>query len=165
VLFSLKVDAPSTNTLEFSINGAVQPGSTFYNTPLWKRVIFFPTPGQHTYKWCFNESYPSATTPDSAWVDDIEFSVNPLVQVGGLGSPFATIQDAYAAAVANSMTDMVLKAQAVTFDGPFTFDSPMNVTFKGGLDPAFASVIDYSSLNGILTIMSGSLTAEKVVIR
>ena len=164
VLFSLKADAPSSNTLEFSIDGTVQPGGTFYNMPLWKRVMFLPTPGQHTYKWCFNENYPYTTTPDSAWVDDIEFPANLPALVDGLGS-FMTIQDAYAAAVAKSMTNPVLEMQAVTFDGPFTFDSPANVTLKGGIDPTFTSVIGYSYLNGGLTIMNGSLTVENLGIK
>lgn len=165
VLFSLKVDAPSTNSIEFSIDGTVQPDGTFYNTPLWRRVAFFPTPGRHTYTWCFKENYPYSTTPDSAWVDDIEFDVNPLVRVDGLGSPFATIQDAYAAAVSNSMNNPVLQVQATNFDGPFVFDGPAEATFKGGLDPTFTSVAGYSYLNGELTIVSGSLTVENVVIR
>jgi hypothetical protein len=166
VLFSVLVTAPAYNSVEFSIDGTVQPNGTFttWPTPTWKRVMFFPTPGQHTYKWCFNEDYPYTTTPDSAWVDDIEFT-NPLVLVNGLGSSFATIQDAYISAVANAIASPVLKAQAVTFNGPFTFDSPVDVTLKGGLDPTFTSTTGYSYLNGILTIMSGSLTAENVVIR
>ncbi len=73
VLFSFKIAADYFNTIEFSIDGVVQPDGTFYNWPLWRRVIFFPTPGRHTYKWCFNENYPYPETPDSAWVDDIEF--------------------------------------------------------------------------------------------
>jgi hypothetical protein len=164
VLFSLMVNAPSSNTLEFSIDGTVQPNGAFYNMPAWKRVMFFPIPGQHTYKWCFNENYPYTTTPDSAWVDDIEFT-NPLVLVNGLGASFATIQDAYTSAVANAISSPVLKAQAVTFNGPFTFDSAVEVTFKGGLDPTFTSTTGYSYLNGILTIVSGSLTAENVVVK
>jgi hypothetical protein len=164
VLFSLKVNPPSSNTLEFSIDGTVQPNGTFYNMPAWKRVMFFPTPGPHTYKWCFNENNPNPTTSDSAWVDDIEF-ISPLVLVNGLGSSFATIQDAKSAAIANSMTNPVLKARAVTFDGPFTFDTPADVTLKGGLDPAFTSEIGYSYLNGTLTIKSGSLRVKNVVIR
>ncbi|HEY6008501.1 MAG TPA: hypothetical protein VIU40_09290 [Geobacteraceae bacterium] len=166
VLFSVLVTAPAYNGVEFSIDGTVQPNGTFttWPTPTWKRVMFFPTPGQHTYKWCFNEDYPYATTPDSAWVDDIEFT-NPLVLVNGLGSSFSTIQDAYISAVANAIASPVLKAQAVTFDGPFTFDSAVDTTFQGGLDPTFASVTGYSYLNGIVTIVTGSLTAENMVIR
>ncbi len=73
VLFSFKIAADYFNTIEFSIDGVVQRDGTFYNWPLWRRVIYFPAPGQHTYKWCFNENYPYPETPDSAWVDDIEF--------------------------------------------------------------------------------------------
>lgn len=168
VLFSVKVDAPSFNTVEFSIDGAVQPGGTFYNEPSWRRVIFRPTPGQHTYRWCFTENYPYATAPDAAWVDDIEFTAavaNPLVKVEGLSASFATIQEAYAAAIASAMTSPVLKTQAVTFDGPFTFDAPMNVTFKGGFDPTFTSVVGNTYLSGSLTLTNGKLTTENVKIR
>ena len=164
VLFSTMVTAPSSNTVEFSIDGTVQPNGTFYNMPAWKRVMFFPTPGQHTYTWCFNENYPTTTTPDSAWVDDIEFT-NPLVLVNGLGASFSTVQDAYTSAVANAIASPVLKAQAVTFNGPFTFDGAVDVTFTGGLDPTFTSTIGYSYLNGVVTIVSGSLTANSVVIK
>lgn len=164
VLFSLMVDASVWNTLEFSIDGAVQPNGTFYNMPAWKRVMFFPTPGQHTYKWCYTkeDQYPAGS--DTAWMDDIEFT-SPLVLVNGLGTSFATIQDAKSAATANAMTDPLLKARAVTFEGPFTFDTPADVTINGGLDPAFTSEIGYSYLNGTLTIKSGSLKVKNVVIK
>jgi hypothetical protein len=150
--------------MEFFIDGTVQPNGTFYNMPAWKRVMFFPTPGQHTYKWCFNENYSGTATSDTAWVDDIEFT-SPLVLVTGLGSSFATIQDARSAVVANAMMNPLLKARAVTFDGPFTFDTPEDVTLTGGLDPAFTSEVGYSYLGGKLTIKSGSLKVKKVVVR
>jgi hypothetical protein len=90
------------------------------------------------------------------------FSINPLVQVDGLGF-YNTIQDAYATVVTNSVA--ILKARNVTFEGPFTFDSPVNITIKGGLNSDFATVSDYTYLHGILTLMSGSLTAEYLVIK
>ena len=167
VLFSVLVNAPAYNGVEFSIDGTVQPNGTFYTwptTPTWQRVMFFPTPGPHTYKWCFNEDYPYTATTDAAWVDDIEFT-NPLVLVNGLGASFSTVQDAYTSAVANAIASPVLKAQAVTFTGPFTFDSAVNTTFQGGLDTTFTAVSGYSYLNGVVTIVSGSLTANSVVIK
>ena len=163
VLFSLMVNAPSLNTLDFSIDGTVQPNGSFSTMPNWKRVMFFPTPGQHTYKWCFNENSPNATTPDSAWVDDIEFT-DALVLVNSLPS-FMTVQSAYATAADYLGGAPVLKARAVTFDGPFTFDRSLDATLQGGLDPTFTSTTGYSYLNGVVTIVNGSLTADNVAIR
>jgi len=41
----------------------------------------------------------------------------------------------------------------------------VNATFQGGLDPTFTSTTGYSYLNGVVTIVSGSLTANSVVIK
>jgi sugar lactone lactonase YvrE len=94
------------------------------------------------------------------------FIVNPLVQVAGFADPFGTIQEAYAAAVEGSLANCVLKAQAVTFNGPFNFGGHMNATLKGGFNQAFSSNIDcFSYLQGILTILDGSLAIENLVIK
>jgi len=73
VLFSFKTDTDYFNQLKFYIDGTAASGGTLYNTASWRRVIFFPTAGAHTYKWCFEKGTSYITGSDAVWVDDIEF--------------------------------------------------------------------------------------------
>lgn len=80
------------------------------------------------------------------------------------GSYFPSLQAAYDAPGTNGIT---IKAQAVELAAPgFTLDSGKTVTLEGGFDSAFlVNSGGYTVFDGVLTIQTGSLTVENLIIR
>jgi uncharacterized protein (DUF2141 family) len=90
------------------------------------------------------------------------FNMIPLVQVVGNSTPYQTLQEAYNGASSGA----VLKARNIVYsDTGLTMNRGIAVTVKGGLLPDFTTVNGYSYLPGILTLMTGSLTAENLVVK
>ena len=56
-------------------------------------------------------------------------------------------------------------ATNATFDEDFTLDRPISVSLTGGFSTDFATNTGYTSLHGILTVQSGSLTVNNFLIR
>jgi len=85
------------------------------------------------------------------------FDPSPLVMLPG---PFfyATIQDAYSAAVA----DAVLKVRNQTFSENLVFNGA-NVTFDGGYDALWA-VGGFTTIHGDVTITNGGITVSNMII-
>jgi len=88
------------------------------------------------------------------------FGLIPKARVNG--TPFGTIASAYAT-INNSG---IIEAQAITFIENLILNNGSTVTMKGGYDPAFSSVrTGYTVLDGTLTIGSGSLVVDQLVIQ
>lgn len=88
------------------------------------------------------------------------FAAAPKTKVGILG--FETLTLAYAGVT----SDPVIKARDITFAENLTLNRSIAVTLKGGMDANFSPLVGaYSSLQGQLTIASGSLTVENLVIK
>jgi subtilisin-like proprotein convertase family protein len=80
------------------------------------------------------------------------------------GSYYPSLQAAYDAP---GPTGITIQAQAVGIAVPnFTLNSGKTVTLEGGFDSVFsANSGGYTVLDGVLTIQSGSLTVENLIIR
>ena len=91
-------------------------------------------------------------------------NANSQARVIGLGE-YETILAAYNAAIDNSLTSFVMEVKADNPPEIFTLNSSANVIFKGGFNSDFTSVSGSSSLQGPLTIKSGSLTVENLIIK
>lgn len=88
------------------------------------------------------------------------FSAAPKTKVGILG--FETLTLAYAGVT----SDPVIKARDITFAESLTLNRSIAVTLKGGMDANFSPLVGaYTSLQGQLTIASGSLTVENIIIK
>lgn len=88
------------------------------------------------------------------------FAASPKTKVGILG--FETLTLAYAGVT----SDPVIKARDITFAENLTLNRSIAVTLKGGMDANFSPLVGaYSSLQGQLTIASGSLTVENLIIK
>ncbi|QOX78508.1 hypothetical protein FY034_06050 [Trichlorobacter lovleyi] len=88
------------------------------------------------------------------------FSAAPKTKVGILG--FETLTLAYAGVT----SDPVIKARDITFAENLNLNRSIAVTLKGGMDANFSPLVGaYTSLQGQLTIGSGSLTVENLVIK
>jgi hypothetical protein len=88
---------------------------------------------------------------------------NPQARVIGLGE-YETILAAYGAALDDSLTSFVIEVKADNPPEIYTLNSSADVIFKGGFNSDFTSVSGFSFLQGPLTINSGSLTVENLII-
>lgn len=88
------------------------------------------------------------------------FAAAPKTKVGILG--FETLTLAYAGVT----SDPVIKARDITFSENLNLNRSIAVTLRGGMDANFSPLVGaYTSLQGQLTVGSGSLTVENIVIK
>jgi hypothetical protein len=93
------------------------------------------------------------------------FVTMPPVMVETSGFPttyHSTIQDAFA----NAHADSVIRLQALTFpESNLSFSRPFSISILGGYNAGFLNQADYSYLQGVLTIISGSITIDRLVVK
>jgi hypothetical protein len=93
------------------------------------------------------------------------FATMPPVRVETPGyetTYHSTIQDA----IAHAHADSVISLQALPFTvSNLSFSQPFAISILGGYNAGFLNQTDYSFLQGVLTIVSGSATIERVVIK
>ncbi|WP_139366735.1 GLUG motif-containing protein [Trichlorobacter thiogenes] len=83
------------------------------------------------------------------------------VKIDGDNTPYYSINTALAAPV----QDAVVRATATNFTEDVTLQSSVTVTLKGGYsDATFTDQTGYSTINGSLTISSGTLVVDKVMV-
>lgn len=88
------------------------------------------------------------------------FAAAPKTKVGILG--FETLTLAYAGVT----SDPVIKARDITFSENLNLNRSIAVTLRGGMDANFSPLVGaYTSLQGQLTVGSGSLTVENLIIK
>jgi len=87
---------------------------------------------------------------------------NPRIKIHGNGSEYQWLKDAYGAANDNAQID----ARNMTFIENFSLNrSNVNIRLKGGLQSDFTTINGYSYLQGIMTVVAGSLTVENLCIK
>jgi hypothetical protein len=86
------------------------------------------------------------------------FTIKPLVKLPD-NSTYATMQDAYNAASEGA----VILGRDLSFSENLDFNRGLNVTFTGGNDATWA-VTGYTTVNGSITVTSGSLTVSNVIV-
>jgi hypothetical protein len=74
---------------------------------------------------------------------------------------YNNIQDAYN----NAQAGDVIQAKNVTSTENQTFVAAKAVSFKGGYDSGFASNSGFTTINGNMTIIGGTVTIEKIIIK
>lgn len=87
------------------------------------------------------------------------FTLIPKARVNGV--PFGTIASAYAAINLSG----IIEAQAITFVENLNLNRGSAVTLQGGYDSAYSSRIGPAVLNGTLTVGTGSLVVDGLVIQ
>jgi trimeric autotransporter adhesin len=89
------------------------------------------------------------------------FSLIPLVQITGDQTPYQSLQQACNAANPEAR---ILARNVTLSDSSLTINRGSNLFLKGGLEADFSTIHGESYLPGKLTIRSGSLTVERLVI-
>jgi CSLREA domain-containing protein len=77
------------------------------------------------------------------------------------GTPFASIQDAYASVSTGIIT---IQAQVYAFPEELLFNNDSNVTLTGGMDSSYNPTSGYSSVNK-LTVVKGQAVIRNIVIK
>jgi hypothetical protein len=96
---------------------------------------------------------------DTGKVVTASFNVKPLVRMPG-PTYYATIQEAYNAAANGSVIEM----RNQTFTEDLVFAGTISVTLDGGKDDTF-NPTGYTSVNGSLSIVAGSVTIRNLIIQ
>jgi M6 family metalloprotease-like protein len=103
-----------------------------------------------------------SVTMDASRSVTASFALVGKVRIGAVG--YNTLQAAHAAAAPASSTTIKARRDPAFDDGTLTISKP--IILKGGYDMGYTSNADaFSTLAGTLTIGSGSLTVENLIIR
>lgn len=105
----------------------------------------------------------SGTQDCSVTMDNVKtvtatFTAAPNARTGG--NLYSTLNYAYDAVTA----DGIIEAKAVVFNENLTLNQGMDFTLNGGFSDDFGTQSGYSGLNGVLTIESGSVSVDRLVI-
>ena len=88
-----------------------------------------------------------------------QFESSPMARIVGTASDFYTLQGAHDEAGSGD----TIEAMAGVFPETLTVSKP--ITLEGGYDSSYSSNSGYTTLWGVITILSGSLTVKNLGIR
>lgn len=130
------------------------PSVSLTATPDWKS-LFASWSGD-----CNGTGACSVQMNDNRWVTA---TFNPILQAKLLppATYYASLQDAYNAAANGN----IIKAQVYTFHENLQLNQPVSITLDGGVDGSYRDNIGMTTLNGSLTINSGTLTINFIIIQ
>lgn len=90
----------------------------------------------------------------AGWDDD-------LVRIQGQTVTYGTLNEGYAAA----QNGDTIQSRAVSFSENFSLNRDIEIALQGGYAPGFGAVSGYTTLDGVLEIINGSLTPDGLVVR
>jgi hypothetical protein len=96
-------------------------------------------------------------------LSEIEAYTAHKARIGDTLTDYDTLQDTYKAATTENIGN-VIKAWGTTFAEDLTCDQTNDITLWGGYNEDFSNIIGYTTLQGILTVKSGSFTVENLII-
>lgn len=102
-----------------------------------------------------------AMNTDRTVVNGFEFDTPHKARIGDTSNYYSILQSAYD----NSPHSETIKAWATDFAGNLICSQQKNVTLIGGYSEDYSSNNNYTVLKGNLTIQSGALTLDKMVIK
>jgi YVTN family beta-propeller protein len=106
-----------------------------------------------------------------AWVKDPAGNVSDprtatvLLKPVRLGTSTYTYYDSLSVACADAASGETIRALAVTVPGNVTLSGGRNLTLRGGYADGYDTQSGYSALQGTLTVGTGTLTVDRLVIR
>ncbi len=174
VYFWLKTSTePQWDNLKFRIDG-VNAGKWdgWYGETGWVQVKseFEVDTGLHTFRWEYAKDASGSAGSDAVWLDDLVFP--PFFDPSCPNSPamidstgYASLAEAYGGA----LDGKIIKSQALEFLGDVLLDGAKSISLQGGYDcdytPDSPDIRSSTTINGSLTISSGTVVVENIVIR
>ena len=165
-LLAITVDTLNSSGGTISSNPAgisCQAGTCSYRFPAGSSVALTPTPNiSSSFTGWSGDCAGTNICTVSMSADraaTATFDLIPRARIGA--TPYGSLVSAYAAVPAGG----VIEAQALLFTENLNLNAGKSLTIKGGFDQAYFSQSGYTVLNGKLTINSGRLTADRLVIR
>lgn len=146
-------------------NFACSSESCYGNFPRNVAVLLHPVP--YDTSLFAGWGAPCAGTGDCTFVPvgdttlSAAFDLKPVRIYGAQSLYFTSLQAAYV----ETVTSDVIQVKAVTLVEDLTADGPKSVTFRGGYDAAYATNGGYGELKGKLTIKSGQVVLDRMVIK
>jgi subtilisin family serine protease len=144
-------------------------GTCNQSYPYGTVVALTPTNGAHSLfgGWsgdCSGSSVPCSVTMDAERTVLASFSINPDEAVwNDPGSNyFSGIYEAYQLATSG---ETEIKACRITFDGDVNFDLGKTVSLKGGYNSSYLDNSGVTTINGNVTLKSGSVTLANIAIK
>lgn len=155
----------SVASMQFSKDGVTWGAWEAYATT---RTTTLDTPAGDGTKKIYVRFKDGAGNVSSAYSDDIILDTAPPVGsfVKIAGDPpayFTKLADAYAAASIGA--PVVLQARSAEFTENLVLNRAVSSIFQGGYDSLFTTRSGYSTVKGTLTIASGSLTVDGLIIK
>lgn len=136
-------------------------GTAYYASGLEIVLLASPMAGSTFDGWngaCTNSSGTCDITMNSNKAVSATFTVMPNAKIGD--TYYGTLSNAYGAITA----DGVIEAKDMTFVEDLTLDRDIPFTLAGGYADDFGSRTGFTTLNGVLTIASGSLIVDSLII-
>jgi len=164
VMYALNVTLSGDGTVTSNPVGiACSGGSCSAGFSQGSTVSLIPTPvaGSAFSGWSGDCSGPGSCVVSMGANHAVEaiFDLIPLARVNG--APYGTLSTAYAAVGMNGM----IEAQSVTFIENLTLNNGVVFTLQGGYDSSYGSRSSATTLEGTLTIATGGLIADSLVIK
>lgn len=162
---TVSVPPKTASSALFSVGGTdviayrymVDAGSYSSETPVTSKIILASlTEGLHSVEVIGRDSAGNwqATPTSKSWlVDNLPVSIPD-------GEIFATILEAYTALLG----DNILQLKATGIVENLSFNRNMNITLRGGYDPASGTATGATTLYGSLEISSGTVVVENLII-
>jgi hypothetical protein len=151
--------APDINCSSGTCNQSYPYTSVVALTPIGIHSIFDDWSGD-----CSGSSVPCSVTMDAERTVLASFAINPDEAVwNDPGSNyFPSIYAAYQVAT-SGVTE--IKACRITFDGDLNFDLGKTVSLKGGYNSSYLDNSGVTTINGDVTLKSGSVTLANIAIK
>jgi hypothetical protein len=164
VMYALNVTLSGNGTVTSNPGGiACSGGSCSAGFSQGSTVSLIPTPvaGSVFSSWSGDCSGPGSCVVNMVANHTVEaiFDLIPLARVNG--APYGTLSTAYAAVGMNG----IIEAQSVDFVENLTLNNGVVFTLQGGYDPAYGGRNSATTLDGTLTIATGGLIADSLVIK
>jgi len=174
-LDDVKATVTLTLTMNFAGSGSgtltINPLSTSCNVNCSRQVASGTALTLHAAPGDYSSTF-SGWSGDCSGAGDCALTMNadknvtsnfthiPPVRLVG-GSDYDSFQLAYIPAVVSC----TIRAKAVELDGDFTPNLDKTVTLEGGYDSTYSINNGYTTLKGILTLGTGSLTVENLIVK
>jgi hypothetical protein len=138
--------------------GTLPPGLTFNAGVLSGSPI---TAGSYNFTLTVNDSSSQTASKSFTIVINTAATTTPPISIPGLPGTYSSLMDAYAAVPANGTVNIATG----NFTENLDFNRSIPYNLKGGYDPATGTYSGTSTITGTLTVRSGALTIENIVIK